>query len=180
MYRYSGDYSQARAVGDYLRGDPGFGSLLKGAIGIGKKLAGRLPGIGTALTIGGLAKRALIRPSPAVARTVAATALAIPATLGVRAAVRDIPPGQIKVPGIKGVVQRFLPGGATGFRKRPTMNTLNPKALNRAIRRIEGFRSKAVKALQTQGFVVKRRGGAGLTRRGQMACGCPKGKCNCN
>ena len=74
-------------------------------------------------------------------------------------------PGQVPVPGVAGAVQRFLPGGATGMQgcgngtrpnksgyyvqggqyvapgtvcvKRRRMNPLNPRALSKAMRRIE-------------------------------------------
>lgn len=64
--------------------------------------------------------------------------------------------GQVPVPGVTGQVQRFLPGGASGFMNCPKgyhpdkktgtrcvknrrMNYSNPRALSRATRRIEGF-----------------------------------------
>jgi len=74
-------------------------------------------------------------------------------------------PGQVPTPGIAGAAQRFMPGGATGFEgcgngtrpnksgywlksgqyvapgsvcvKRRRMNPLNPRALSKAMRRIE-------------------------------------------
>lgn len=159
MYKYTGDYYGRAMVGDYYSGDPGIGGFLKGAFGVAKRLAGKAPFVGTALTVGGLAKRALIRPSPALARTVAGTALAVPILRA--ATMNGAPAGQVPRGGFKGRLQRFLPGGATGFVKRRTMNHLNPKALTRAMRRVEGFRQKATRALRLQGFVIKRAGGGG-------------------
>ena len=68
------------------------------------------------------------------------------------------PPGQKPVPGIKGKVQRILPGGATGYFKRRRMNVANPKALRRAIRRTDGFVKLARRTLKGTGFTVARRG----------------------
>jgi len=67
-------------------------------------------------------------------------------------------PGQIPNPGVKGVVQRVLPGGSTGYHKRRRMNVANPKALRRAIRRTDGFVKLARRTLKGTGFVVTRRG----------------------
>jgi len=70
------------------------------------------------------------------------------------------PGGQVPVPGFRGAVQRFIPGGATGFQdtfgppKRKRMNPANPKALRRAIRRQSGFVKLARRALKGSGFKI--------------------------
>jgi len=68
------------------------------------------------------------------------------------------PPGMKPTPGLKGKIQRALPGGHTGFFKRRRMNVANPKALRRAIRRTDGFVKLARRTLKGTGFVVTRRG----------------------
>lgn len=67
-------------------------------------------------------------------------------------------PGQIPNPGVKGTIQRVLPGGSTGYHKRRRMNVANPKALRRAIRRTDGFVKLARRTLKGTGFTVARRG----------------------
>jgi hypothetical protein len=68
------------------------------------------------------------------------------------------PPGFAPVPGVKGKIQRFLPGGQSGFYKRRRMNPANPKALRRAIRRTDGFVKLARRTLKGTGFTIARRG----------------------
>lgn len=65
----------------------------------------------------------------------------------------------VKTPGIKGAVQRTLPGGATGFqvmgvprRKRRRMNYTNLKALRRSNRRVDGFVREVKKSLKHTPF----------------------------
>ena len=67
----------------------------------------------------------------------------------------------VRSPGIKGALQRGIPGGATGFqipggmpRKRRRMNVANDKALRRAIRRQAGFVKLARRALTGTGFKI--------------------------
>jgi hypothetical protein len=68
----------------------------------------------------------------------------------------------VPTPGVTGVVQRLVPGGATGYdvvvRKRPRMNVANPKALRRAIRREQGFVKLARRALKGTGYQITTRG----------------------
>lgn len=55
---------------------------------------------------------------------------------------------------------------AAGGRRRRSMNHLNPKALTRATRRVEGFVKKARKAVSQLGYTVVRRGsGRGKSSR---------------
>lgn len=56
---------------------------------------------------------------------------------------------QVPTPGARGAIERFIPGGATGFqnvsKKRRRMNVLNVKALRRSTRRLAGFQREAKK-----------------------------------
>lgn len=51
----------------------------------------------------------------------------------------------VPTPGFTGRMQRFVPGGASGFEfaRRRRMNPLNIKALRRAMRRAKGFERQA-------------------------------------
>jgi hypothetical protein len=78
------------------QGDPGFFSFIGKAL---KTVGGVIPGVGGVIqTIGGLL-------DPTQPRAVQQQ---LPVPLGV-------PRAPVRVPGVTGVVQRFLPGGATGF-----------------------------------------------------------------
>ena len=69
-----------------------------------------------------------------------------------------------QVPGIKGAIQRLVPGGKTGLQvasddaamrpRRKRMNVTNDKALRRAIRRTSGFVKLAKRALKNTDFVI--------------------------
>lgn len=150
MPYYRGDYYR----GDYYRGDPGF-PLIAAAVGLGKKfLPGAVKGIAK---IAGKAVAALKKPG--VAMTVGTAATSAAAGAAVEAARKPVtvsmPPslagavsaGVRPVPGLKGKIQRFLPGGETGYYKRRRMNVTNSKALRRAIRRATGFAKLARKVL---------------------------------
>ena len=80
---------------------------------------------------------------------------------GIAMSFRGPPPGGIPTPGLRGKVQRILPGGQTGYYKRRRMNVANPKALKRAIRREQGFIKLARRTLKGTGFVITRRGMGG-------------------
>lgn len=138
MQSYRGDYYGRR------RGDPFLGSLLPVIAKLG----------------GSLVKRAF-------SKTVKAAPAILAAGAAGRALVPIAPPGQIPVPGMKGAVQRALPGGQTGFmpRKRKRMNVANPKALRRAIRRQEGFIKLARRTLKGTGYVIKRTGTRAMKKR---------------
>ncbi len=140
--------------GDYLasyRGDPGFfsfiGKAIKGAAGIVSKLG--IPGLsGVAGVIGGAAGRRM-------------PVLRGPPIMGGQA----FPGGrqllQVPVPGVKGRLQRLVPGGATGYMpgpRRRRMNPANPKALRRAIRRQTSFIRLARRALKGSGYTIQARG----------------------
>jgi hypothetical protein len=103
--------------GDYYRGDPfSIGGVIGG---IGKVLSGVVGGMIT----GG--------PAGAIAGGVRSV---MPGGAGLVAQ----GPGK-PVPGIVGAMQRFVPGGATGYIRSKRMNVTNPRALRRAIRRVSGF-----------------------------------------
>ena len=61
-------------------------------------------------------------------------------------------------PGVRGAVERLLPGGKTGYvvegRRRRRINPANPKALRRAIRRTDGFVKLARRALKGSGYTI--------------------------
>ena len=128
---YSTNASKLHGVGD-----PGlFGSLF----GIAKKVAGVAFDTSPAGRIFAAAKGAI---SP--------QAVPPPFTMpggGVTATSRFIQQ-QVPKPGARGAVERFLPGGQTGFidkPKRRRMNVLNVKALRRSTRRLAGFQREAKK-----------------------------------
>lgn len=133
-YYRGGGYYQG---GGYYRG----GSL-KSLIGSAGKLIGGM-GIpvvsGVAATIGRLAMPAL--PVPGFSRVGAGT----PATLSVTGTGID----QRPVPGVRGRVQRLLPGGASGYFSSRHMNAGNAKAARRAIRRITAVR-RLLKGIERQ------------------------------
>lgn len=117
-YYMAGDYYQ----GDYYQAGGIFGS-------IGKAIGGAVKGFVTGGPLGaisGAASAVIKRPN--------VTPLAPGGGFGV-----------VPTPGLIGVAQRLVPGGATGyeFRKRRRINPLNIKALRRAMRRAKGFERQA-------------------------------------
>lgn len=146
-----GDYYR----GDYYYGDPGgIKSLIKRAAGsklvrrFVKPIAKMIPGVGTVVGIAG------------AGATIAGA---------VRPPARPAPPGQIKVPGMRGTIERILPGGETGYYRRRRMNPTNPKALRRALRRVTGFAKLAQRTKRDIGRAATaagvRRGAAKKGRR---------------
>lgn len=147
-YYQAGDYYRA---GDYYAAGGIFSGLGRLVGKVAKVAGGLLPGpIGTIARIGGG-----ILTGAAVGRTIA------------RTLAPDIPPGQIPVPGVEGAIERFLPGGETGFRKNPRMNVANPKALRRALRRVAGFGKLARRARRDIGRAASAVG----VRRGVVKAG---------
>lgn len=137
--------------GDYY-GQGGLGSFLKGA-------ARAAVGFVTGGPLG--AVRALIPASRGAAVGLGA---------GLVAGGLSMPgggPGD-KVPGIRGTIQRILPGGETGYRKRRSMNMVNPRALARANRRVEGFVRVARRSLKHTGYKVVTKN-SGSRARGRYA-----------
>lgn len=139
-----------KGMGGRGRGDPGIGSFLKGVAGGITRIAGTvLPG-----------------PAGALAR-------------GASSLIRNTPPARIQqipvtpVGGLRGLAQRAVPGGATGYqvnlggRRRRKMNPGNTKALNRASRRIDSFVRVAKKALKHTNYTVVTKG----SRRGKKDLG---------
>lgn len=126
-------------TGDYyMTGDPGLfssiGSFVKGVAG----------GVGGFLTGG---------PAGAIAGIAAST----------RSSNRQSIP-VLPTPGLRGVAQRMVPGGATGYqvdpvtgmakKKRRRMNYANGKALNRANRRVDGFVRMAKRSLKHTNYKI--------------------------
>jgi len=112
-------YGILRARGDYgvairrRRGDPGFFG-----------------------TLGGLVSAIVPGAAPIVAGIQALTG-------GKKKAASPGAP-VLPAPGLGGLIQRIVPGGSTGLivggaRRGRRMNPANPKALNRAIRRVSSF-----------------------------------------
>lgn len=131
------------------RGDPGLFGFLGGAVKAIGKVAGVLPGVGGIAgkvlgAAGGLiSKGRKVVPMVSPARTVPiAAAATIPAILrgvgaGVVKAGKSIP-GQIAIgTGVGLGIERLVRGG--GRKRYRRMNPTNPKALKRAIRRVERF-----------------------------------------
>ncbi|MHC4067806.1 MAG: hypothetical protein ACYSUI_25330 [Planctomycetota bacterium] len=130
-------------MGDYYQGDPFLGGLFKKVAGtVRGAVGGFLRGGPVSAITGGVAgaigaRSRLGRPSMTRLPVLRSTAVT-------------------RVPGIKGGLQRIVPGGATGLevldtigvRKRRRMNVGNAKALRRAIRRMDGFVGLARKSLK--------------------------------
>ena len=97
-------------------------------------------------------------------------------------------PGAVPAGGLKGVLQRALPGGASGFQSGPggvpgmsgyhldkatgtrwvrnrSMNPGNARALRRAIRREQSFVALAKRALRGSGYTFKRTGAPKARKR---------------
>lgn len=125
-----GDYYRG-ARGDYYQGDPFFGLIARGLGAVAK----------TALGAVGLKRIAptIIKVAGGVGAGAAGSALAT-------RALRPPPPGMKPRKGLKGMIQRALPGGETGYFKTRRMNPANPKALRRALRRVSGFAKLAQRA----------------------------------
>lgn len=127
-------------AGDYYRGDGnyaagGFFSSIGKAIGSVAKVA--LPAVGTLVggPLGGIL-------GGAVSRGLAGGGGGAPQAAAAQAGMPVVP-----VPGLRGLAQRVIPGGATGLMvakgKTRRINPLNIKALRRAMRRAKGFEKQA-------------------------------------
>lgn len=133
-------------AGDYYAAGGFFSSLgkiAKGAIGAG---VGFLTGgVG-----GAIAGSGLLRPSAPTMQQLQLPA-GSPVTIGTR---------------LKTAGQALVPGGVEPFRrKRRRMNPMNPKALNRASRRMDSFVGHARKALKHTNYKLVSKS-AGKGRRG--------------
>lgn len=127
-----------------MQGDPFLGGLIKGAIKLGK---GAIGGVIREFT-GGSQVRV-----PSVQLPVPASGMGFP----------GVGQGRIvPTPGLRGLGQRLIPGGQSGYQvvgqKRRRMNPANPKALRRAIRRQDGFVKLARRALKGSGYQIVSRG----------------------
>jgi hypothetical protein len=137
MAYYQGDYY----VGDYYKGDPFWGSLASFALGGIGSLFGRKKKAAT--------KSAAMVP---VARTALSVARSVipgiaGGVIGSRAGGAAVSTALQRVPGMRGTIQRLLPGGETGYLpKRRRMNPANPRALRRSLRRVAGFGKLAARA----------------------------------
>lgn len=135
-YYSAGDYY----TGDYYEGD-NYGSFAAGGFSLKKLftppkalrgILGSIPLVGTAIKAGQALGGLLERPrAPGIVSGFTGP---------------DIPVQN--VPGIRGMVQRAIPGGATGYmipggKKRRRLNPLNIRALRRAMRRAKGFEKQA-------------------------------------
>lgn len=130
-----------------MRGDPGFfGTLFGAAAKIGRAALGATPAglaIGAAGSLFTSRGRSRGFQPPA------------------RGGSRFGPPSripQVPTPGVRGFIERGLPGGRTGFedptRRRRRMNVGNAKALRRAIRRTDGFVRLSRSALKNTGYKI--------------------------
>lgn len=149
--------------GDYYsgKGDPGFLSTLGGIIGTAGKIVGTVvPGVRTATGIVSSALTSTAKPK----NIMTPTGMSIPASVPA-----------IPTPGLTGVAQRLVPGGASGYqcgsgscdsgyhldkttrsrcvRNRKT-NYTNPRALSRATKRLDGFVTVARKAMKSTNYKV--------------------------
>jgi hypothetical protein len=141
-------------AGDYYAAGGIFSTIAKG---IGGAVKGFVSG-GPLGAIGGAI-------SGVTGKGSATQTLALPPAFQIPSRVPTIVPsgGTIQpTSGLKGVVQRLVPGGASGYevvgRKRRRMNVTNDKALRRAIRRQQGFVKLAKRALRGTGYTVATRG----------------------
>ncbi len=153
MPYYRGDYYR----GDYYRGD--LKSFFKKTVGvIGGAVGGFLTGgpLGAAKSVATAILGGNNRPVMATPTTVATQSSVL--GTAVRVGARVLPP-ILAGKEILDVGRGFF-GGRGGNGRRRTMNHLNPKALTRATRRVEGFVKKARKAVSPLGYSVVRRGSA--------------------
>ena len=161
MAYYRGDYYR----GDYYRGDI-FKSIVKGIGGAVKGFVTGGPLGAITGAVGAVAKR----PTPTQPMLQLPVATHAGVVSGIGTAIRV--GSKILPPILAGKEALDLAGGLFGrggARKRRTMNHLNPKALTRATRRVEGFVKKARKAVSPLGYTVVRRGSARCAPR-RKAC----------
>lgn len=138
-----------------MQGDPFLGGLFR-ALGRGITGAGRL--IGRA--VGGAGRLALGVPVVSPGQAIVPAAVPLPPVpvrtgtggrsgFGLPPPIRVPAPPPLLGPGVRRVGGHFVAGGAA--RRRRRINPLNPRALRRSLRRIEGFRKFAMRA----GFVPR-------------------------
>lgn len=153
MPYYRGDYYR----GDYYRGD--LGGFFKKAAGV---IGGAVKGFVTGGPMGAVsgAVQSLTKKQGVA---IASSPLPMPTPFvgpAIRVASKILPKVATGVGAIE--IAQGIGGffGPNGGRRRRTMNHLNPKALARATRRVEGFVKKARKAVSPLGYTVVRRGSA--------------------
>jgi hypothetical protein len=151
-YYGAGDYYRGR--GDYYRGDPfSIGGILKG---VGKvaggfvgglikggpigAIAGGIGAIAGGAGSGGSGGTPILPPPPPIPVFSAGTGI-MSLRSPTEVEVLSSDPRAVKKPGMRGAIERILPGGGTGYilKKSRRMNVTNPRALRRAIRRVSGF-----------------------------------------
>jgi hypothetical protein len=152
--------------GDYYRGDYYRGDLLGGLKKLGKAALGAVTGFVTGGPVGAITGAIGSLKGPHGTQLATTPTFAAPiATAGVLTGVGTAVRVGSKILGPilagKEVVDlaRGFGIGPNGKRRR-SMNHLNPKALVRATRRVEGFVKKARKAVSPLGYTVVRRGSA--------------------
>jgi len=118
-YYSAGDYYR----GDYYQGDNYAAGGLFGSIG---------------KFLGGVAKTALGLSPVGTAVSALIPTFGRPRIAGLQAPI-------VPTPGVRGMAERFFPGGASGYMlgRRRRINPLNIKALRRAMRRAKGFEKQA-------------------------------------
>jgi len=117
-------------------GDPGLFGFLGKAIGSVAKTAFGASPVGIA--VGAISKAA--KPAATPPFTMPGGGSGIPSTFIQQ---------QVPKPGVRGALERAIPGGQTGFvtvrKKRRRMDPLNVKALRRSCRRLAAFQREAKK-----------------------------------
>jgi len=187
---YQGDYY----MGDYYKGDPflGLGAIFGAAKWIGKKIFKK--GVGKAIATRGTAlspAEVARRFGPGFGGGALVSILGNKLMVGGRT--HSTLNGQLPRPGMKGRIQRLLPGGQSGMMCRPgqymkvvdgeevgcatrRMNVANPQALRRSLRRVAGFGKLACRArtdIQRAAAAV----GAGGSSRGRSRSCVRRKKC---
>lgn len=149
VYKARGDYGVYRRG----RGDPILG-LLAGAVSLIPKVGGVVS------KLGGLFGKAGAKVGPALPGIAAGAGLA---------RISTAMPGLSKMPGVKGALQRLLPGGETGYyTRRRRMNPANPRALARAIRRVNSFGSLVARSKKSVAKANRALNPGRSTRRGKV------------
>jgi len=142
-------------AGDYYGAGGWFTDLIGGGLGV---IGSVIPGVGGDIVskVGGWIKGGT-KNNPPQPQVIPITPSTMPISMA------GPPPTIQPTPGIKGTIQRIVPGGATGYevvigKKRRRMNVGNAKALRRAIRREQGFVKLARRALKGTGYRITTRG----------------------
>lgn len=193
--QYYGMTRSSYAAGDYYSyGAGGLGSFLKKAVGVvGGAVKGFATGGITGAIGGAVSAAAGKQKSTAVAKVVNLPPVPFQGPGGGGIPVPRGTPGATPVPGITGVLERTLPGGASGYQggaagapggfhwnksysyakglpagsflvRNRAMNPANPRALRRGIRREQAFVALARRVLKGSGLKISRSGFGGRRR----------------